>query len=245
MERKKVLIVEDELIVSKSICLILERKGYDCRTVDSGEEAIEMMKEYAPDIILMDIGLSGKIDGISAAGIIRKQSNKPIIFITDLDNDSVFQQAKSVLPNSYINKPYTDAALLQAVQLAMEQPVQVTISKPQTPLGERVSDGIFVLSGNEYKKVLFIDILYLKASGVFTLMQCSAGKCFKISISSNNVAAQLDYPGLVKASRSYYVNIHRIDSIRNNELIVGNKIVPMSKSCKASVLDRVTKISQK
>lgn len=244
MERKKVLVVEDELIISKSICLSLEKKGFDCYAVDSGEKAIAMMKDYTPDVILMDIGLNGKLDSISTAGIIRKQSNKPIIFITDLDNDSVFQQAKGTFPNNYINKPYTDLMLLQAIEIAMEQPMH-TQSRMQMPLGERVSDGIFVLSGNEYKKVFFIDILYLKASGVFTLMQCSAGKCFKISLSSNNVAMQLDYPGIVKASRSYYVNIHRIDSIRNNELLVGNKIVPMSKSYKANVLDRVTKISQK
>lgn len=244
MERKKVLVVEDELIVSKSICLLLEKKGFDCHAVDSGEKAIAMMNNYMPDVILMDIGLNGKLDGISTAGIIRKQSNKPIIFITDVDNDSVFQQAKGTFPTNYINKPYTDLMLLQAIEIAIEQPIPVQ-PRLQMPLGERVSDGIFVLSGNEYKKVFFTDILYLKASGVFTLMQCSAGKCFKISLSSNHVAEQLDYPGMVKASRSYYVNIHRIDSIRANDLLVGNKIVPMSKSYKANVLERVTKISQK
>lgn len=244
MEHKKVLVVEDELIVSKSICLTLQRKGYDCRAVDSGEKAIIMMKDFGPDIILMDIGLNGKLDGISTAGIIRKQSAKPIIFITDIDNDNIFQQAKGAFPNSYINKPYTDTVLLQSIEIALEQPI-ATVPRLQMPLGERVSDGIFVLSGSEYKKVLFIDIFYLKASGVFTLMQCSGGKCYKISLSSNNVAAQLDCPGMVKASRSYYVNIHRIESIRNNELLIGNKVVPMSKNYKANVLDRVTKISQK
>lgn len=247
MEKKKVLIVEDEIIVSAGITLTLSRKGYECLAVASGEEAIEALHEYEPDIILMDIGLAGMIDGISTAGIIRQQCSKPIIFITEQSNSSVFQQAKGALPQSYINKPYTDAALIQAVELALQQPVptQAPVGSTIMTLGERVSDGIFVFSGNEYTKVLFKDILCLEASGMFTIMYCAQDKRYKISLSSNNVVAQLAHPAIVRTSRSFYVNIHRIDSIRNDELILDKKHVPMTKNYKADILGRVTKIAQK
>lgn len=249
MEKKRVLIVEDEIIVSAGITLTLSRKGYECLAVASGEEAIEALHEYEPDIILMDIGLAGMIDGISTAGIIRQQCSKPIVFITEQSNSGVFQQAKGALPQSYINKPYTDAALIQAVELALQQPVpaQAPVANTIMTLGERVSDGIFVFSGNgnEYTKVLFKDILYLEANGMFTIMYCAQDKRYKISLSSNNVVAQLAHPAIVRTSRSFYVNIHRIDSILNDELVLDKKHVPMTKNYKADILGRVTKIAQK
>lgn len=247
MGKKKVLIVEDEIIVSAAMTLTLSRKGYECLAVASGEEAIEALHDYEPDIILMDIGLAGMIDGISTAGIIRQQSGIPIVFITEQTNNSVFQQAKGTLPQHYINKPYSDAALVQAVELALLKPVQAPPVVPNTimTLGERVSDGIFVFYGNEYTKVLFKDILYLEANGMFTIMYCAHDKCYKISLSSNNVVAQLAHPAIVRTSRSFYVNIHRIDSIRNDELIVDKKHVPMTKNYKADILGRVTRIAQK
>jgi two-component system, response regulator PdtaR len=244
MTDKKVLIVENEVIVSQSMALTLGRKGYQCTAVATGEEAINLLNIFNPHIILMDIGLNGKIDGISTAAIIRQRYSVPIIFITEQENEGIFRHALATGPHNYLNKPYTDAALLQAVQLALELPTQRTIEIP-THFGERVSDGIFVYSDNQYKKVLFRDILYLEAEGMATIMHCAFNKEYRVYVSSNNVVAQLAYPGMVKTSRSYYVNIHQIDSIKNDELIVNNHSVPLSKSYKENVLSRVSRITQK
>lgn len=244
MERKKILIVEDEMILSQSMVLTLARKGYDCKTAISGEEAINMLSNFAPDLILMDIGLGGKIDGISTAGIIRQRYTAPIIFITEQQNEGVFRQALGTLPHNYLNKPHTDAGLLQAVEVALELSPHLPMQLP-THFGERVSDGIFVFSDNQYKKVLFCDILFLEAEGMTTIMYCALNKQYRISLSSNNVVGQLAYPGIVRTSRSYYVNIHQIDSIKNDELTVHNRTVPMSKSYKENVLSRISKITQK
>jgi DNA-binding LytR/AlgR family response regulator len=245
MEAKKILIVEDEILESESMILTLSDIGYECQAVCTGEEAIEVVKANVPDIILMDIGLAGKLDGMSTANIIRRHHSMPIIFITDQANEQVFQQAKGVLPHNFISKPYSDTTLLHAVELALVQTLPLLANNAITPFGERVADGIFVYYGNEYKKVFFTDILYLKASGMSTIMCCSQGKCYKIALSSNNVVEQLAYAGIVKTSRSHYVNIHRVDSIKNDELIVENKPVPLSKNYKADVLKRFNKISQK
>jgi two-component system, response regulator PdtaR len=245
MEKKKILIVEDEIIVSTSMVLTLGRKGYDCIVVTSGEEAIEALENYEPDIILMDIGLDGSIDGISTAGIIRRQYTNPIVFVTEQINTSVFQQAMGAVPQNYLNKPYTDAALVQAVEMALNQPVAPGNPVPGMPLGERVSDGIFVYVNGEYVKVLFTDILYLEADSMTTNMYCAMNKHYIISLPSNKVVAQLACPGIVRTGRSHYVNIHRIDSIKQDELMVDKKTVPMGKTYKADVLSRVTKITQK
>lgn len=245
MGPKKILIVEDEILESESLILTLSDTGYECQAVCTGKEAIEAVQANTPDIILMDIGLSGKLDGLSTANIIRRQYSIPIIFITDQANELVFQQAKGVLPHNFISKPYPDAMLVRAVELALAQPSLPLPGNAITPFGERVADGIFVYCGNEYKKVFFRDILYLQANGMSTIMGCSQGKFYKIALSSNKVVEQLAYAGIVKTSRSHYVNIHRVDSIKNDELIVENKPVPLSKSYKADVLKRFNKIVQK
>lgn len=241
---KKILIVEDEMILSQSMALTLGRKGYDCKAVATGEEAINMLSHFMPDLVLMDIGLGGKIDGISTAGIIRQRYTVPIIFITEQQNEGVFRHALVTGPHNYLNKPYTDAGLLQTVEIALELPPQRTTELP-THFGERVSDGIFVFSCNQYKKVLFRDILFLEADGMATVMHCALNKEYKISLSSNHVVMQLAYPGIVRTSRSYYVNIHQIDSIKNDELMVHNHVVPMSKNYKENVLGRISRITQK
>lgn len=242
--RKKVLIAENEIIVSTDMELTLRRHGYDCQSVSTGEEAIELLHDYAPDIILMDIGLDGKIDGISTAGIIRRGFTQPIIFITEQDNDLVFQQARLTQPNNYLTKPYTDAALLRAIEMALDT---ASPDRPYIPaeLGDRVTDGIFVFAGDGYKKVLFSGILYLETLGMSTIMYCDHEKSYKISLSSNNLIKELNYPSLIKVSRFHYVNIQKIEHIKKDTLIVGKKEISWSKNYREEVLSRLKKVSQK
>ncbi len=83
MEKIKVLIVEDEIIVAKHIEDSLLSLGYTVTgIVSSGEDAIGHAAEFRPDIALMDIMLEGETDGIKAAEIIRKRYNTPVIFLT-------------------------------------------------------------------------------------------------------------------------------------------------------------------
>ena len=81
--QKSILIVEDEVMLSAWLKIQLEDEGYEvCGSFTTGEEAVEFVKETKPDVILMDINLVGKIDGIEAAEVITEKSNIPIIFMT-------------------------------------------------------------------------------------------------------------------------------------------------------------------
>ncbi|WP_118973872.1 response regulator [Taibaiella koreensis] len=242
--RKRVLIVENEVILSSDMTITLTHNGYECRAVSTGEEAIALLSQFNPDIILMDIGLDGKIDGISTAGIIRRQLAQPIIFITEQDADPIFQQAKLTQPNNYLTKPYTDAALLRAVQMAEAAPPTSPGAHVPAEIGDRVTDGIFVFAGDGYSKVIFSDILCLETLGMSTIMYCEHGKNYKVSISSNNLAIELDYPPLIRVSRFHYVNIHKVDQIKKDLLIVGTKEIPWSKKYREDILSRLKKIAQ-
>lgn len=239
----KILIVEDELLISKGISAILEEKGYNTLMVPSGEEALAQILTYSPDLILMDIGLEGKLDGMSTAGIIKQQYNVPVIFITDHKDYLVYRQAQTAAPSDYIGKPVLAATLLKAVNNAFNNIASLDLSRtPLRPLGERVENGIFVFEDGIYHKVLFADILYLKASKNYTDIICTDKKTFKVTLSSNHVVSQMACPAIVRVNKSFYINIHRVDSMTAKTLLIGDKEFTMTDLYKQDILSRMKKI---
>ena len=95
MDKVQVLIVEDEAIVSMDLRYKLEALGYSVPAeISSGEEAVEAAIQLHPDLILMDIRLSGEIDGIEAAAQIRRQFDVPVVYVTAYANGDALAQAE-------------------------------------------------------------------------------------------------------------------------------------------------------
>lgn len=116
----RLLIVEDDEIIRNLITTMLERKGYSIvGQIGSGEEAIVLAAELEPDLVLMDISLSGKMDGVAAARYIFQLFHIPIVFLTALCDDTLLERAKSAQPLGYILKPFTDKDLSSNVALAL------------------------------------------------------------------------------------------------------------------------------
>ena len=107
MNRKiKILLAEDEVLIAHCLKMELELNGYDvCSFVASGEEAIEIAKKEDPSLILMDIHLSGKMDGIEAATKILEHNKIPIMFMTGYNDKAIYERAQELNPVSYLEKP--------------------------------------------------------------------------------------------------------------------------------------------
>ncbi len=120
MAKVKILVVEDEYSVAEIIQDMLRSFGYDVPvTVSSGEEAIEETKKIRPDLVLMDITLKGKMDGIEAANQIRDRYNIPVIYITGHAEENLLQRAKITEPFGYILKPFLAEELHTTVEMAL------------------------------------------------------------------------------------------------------------------------------
>ncbi len=120
MASTKILVVEDEVIVSKTITSQLKQLGYIVTaTASSGEMAIAKVIETQPDLILMDIVLKGSMDGITTAAQIREWVDIPIIYLTAYADDSTLQRAKETQPFGYIVKPFTADDLRVAVEIGL------------------------------------------------------------------------------------------------------------------------------
>ena len=115
-----ILIVEDELIVAHSIKLRLEQRGYSVAGIaKSGEDALSLLETLEPSLILMDIRLSGEIDGIDTAEQIRRDHSIPIIFLTAYSDDETLARVKITEPFGYIIKPFETRELVNNIEIAL------------------------------------------------------------------------------------------------------------------------------
>jgi CheY-like chemotaxis protein len=121
MQKGKILIVEDESTIAKCLMLILSKVGYSILDiVSSGEEAVDIALQTRPDLVLMDIRLSGVIDGITAFEQIRKSTDIPVVFVSAYADKVFIDRTMLLKPNGYVVKPFKSATLLQAVETALD-----------------------------------------------------------------------------------------------------------------------------
>lgn len=119
---RRILIVEDELIVARDIRQQLIELDYEpVGHTTRGEQAIRMAGELQPDLVLMDVRLAGAVDGIEAAQAIRQQHALPVVFLTAYATDDTLSRAKLAEPFGYILKPFSERDLRTALELALHK----------------------------------------------------------------------------------------------------------------------------
>ncbi|HBT20562.1 MAG TPA: diguanylate cyclase [Peptococcaceae bacterium] len=119
--RKKILIVEDSSLNAQITADIFSKYGYEAEIVRTGEEAVEKTKsDQSPNLILMDIELMGKLDGIEAARIIQQFKDIPVIFLTANTNKEIMEKIKSVTGYGYILKGVNEYVLMSTVEMALK-----------------------------------------------------------------------------------------------------------------------------
>jgi putative two-component system response regulator len=122
MNGEKIMVVEDEWTAAKQICSDLNNFGYKvCSTASTGDEAVRKVEEEMPDLILMDIVLKGKMDGIEAAKQIALQSDIPIIYLTAYTEPEYIERAKQTKPFGYLVKPFKEHELYSNIEMALHK----------------------------------------------------------------------------------------------------------------------------
>jgi CheY-like chemotaxis protein len=117
---KKILIVEDELLVAEDIAFRLKSLGYLITDlVISGEEALRAIRKEQPDLILMDIMLKGGLDGIQTHELINKEYKIPLVYLTSYSDEKTFSRAKLTQPFGYIIKPFEERELHTVIEVAL------------------------------------------------------------------------------------------------------------------------------
>jgi len=122
MKKENILVVEDQSVVALDIRNKLRKLGYNVpNTVASGEEAIAEIERTNVDLVLMDIMLKGKMDGIEAANVIKFRFGTPVIYLTAYMDAETMERAKVTEPEGYISKPFRLQDLYENIEIALRK----------------------------------------------------------------------------------------------------------------------------
>jgi PAS domain S-box-containing protein len=117
-----VLVVEDERIVALNLRQQLTKLGYRVAgVVSSGVEALRLIEELRPAVVLMDIHIEGELDGIETASRLPSDSESLVIYLSAYAEDTTLERASSTGPYGYIVKPYSERELHATIQMALER----------------------------------------------------------------------------------------------------------------------------
>jgi PAS domain S-box-containing protein len=116
----KIMVVEDEVVIAMRLQQRLASMGFDTTDIaHTGEEAVDKAGRLRPDLILMDIMIPGKLDGIDAAKTIKAEFGIPVVFLTAFSEDNIIKRAREAEPYGYILKPFQDREIKAAVEIAI------------------------------------------------------------------------------------------------------------------------------
>lgn len=120
VDKSRVLIVEDELLIAEDIRTGLESLGYNVVGIsDSGRKALRDVRRLKPDVVLMDILLQGESQGIRIADTLRREFDIPVIYLTSFADQKTLDQAKITEPYGYLLKPFHTEALQSVIEMAL------------------------------------------------------------------------------------------------------------------------------
>jgi DNA-binding LytR/AlgR family response regulator len=245
----RLLIVEDDMIIGAKISMQLTTLGYEVTgIIPRGEEAIRHVEDNKPDIVLLDINLKGKLDGIETAQKMLKTGEIPIIYITANTDEATFNRAKETRPYAFISKPINNRDLQRAIELTVSRIAENTNTNakevddvPTSEMPFILSDRIFVKHKEKMVKIVIADILYIEAernySKIFT-----KNKEYLLGTALKTLEDKLPVRQFIRVHRSFLVNVKQIDEVAENHVILNANAIPLSTSMRANLLKRIQMI---
>ena len=239
MSKIKVLVVEDSALIAEDIAYKLGKHHFEVMEIfDKGEDALEFLKKNEPDLVLLDIKLAGALDGISTGYMIQNNFTLPIIYLSDLADAETLNRAKQTRPSNYLTKPFNEADLVRAIDLAFSN---FTAGAAATAANK--ADHIFIKSDNTFVRVSLKDILFLHADRAYCNI-VTEEKTYVQSVSMNHVLDQINSKDFVRIHRSHVVNVNKVAAIEGNMVRVGKHTLEMSKGMREELLSRLTFLKQ-
>ncbi|MCU0448061.1 MAG: LytTR family transcriptional regulator DNA-binding domain-containing protein [Microscillaceae bacterium] len=248
MENKiKILIVEDEMIIGAKISMQLSELGYEVTgIIPRGEEAILHILENKLDIVLLDIHLKGKMDGIETATQLQNQAEVSIIYLTANADEATFNRAKLTKPAGFIAKPFKQLDLQRAIELAVSRMGVKEMNANDEAMDNLeqptiLSDRIFIRHKEKMVKIMLADILFIEAdrnySHIFT-----KDKEYVLAITLKSIEEKLPMQSFMRVHRSYLINLIHIDEVIEGYIVINvinKKSIPLGAGMREQLLKRI------
>jgi DNA-binding LytR/AlgR family response regulator len=242
----KILLVEDELIIAEDMANILEKMGYEITgSAMDAEEAIECLDAVKPDLVLLDINLGGKKDGVQLAEEINTKYDVPFIFTTSHADATTIERAKKVNPANYLVKPFKREQLYTAIEIAMFNIAKQQEKKPTADTSQEegliIKGALFIKEKYRYTKLNIDDILWIKAEGNYLELH-HAGKKELIRATLSSFLERLGNADFFRTHKSYAVNLNHLTKFDPTEVTIANTPIPISKQYADELIKRLNVI---
>ena len=244
MKNSKILIVEDQLLIAEDIKNKLEKRGYEItEMVQRGEDVLSAMQQNRADLVIMDIKLEGKTDGINAAAKMKEEYDIPVVFLTDRSDDKTIKRAGKTKPAAYLLKPFTEIQLHASIKTALfnaseKKEANVVETKSVSEQSYLVNNAVFVKDDGSFKKLEIEDILFLEADRAYCAIHTVTKGKITIAKSMNVVFDSIQSDLLVRIHRSFIVNKEKINEIKGNIVVIGKNEIPVGESYRADLNKR-------
>jgi DNA-binding LytR/AlgR family response regulator len=235
----KIGIVEDELLIAEKIKMLLREIGYAvCNPVSSYDEAIEMIKNEKPDLVLLDINLGEEKDGIDIAQKINEDFFLPFIFLTANSDMATIERAKKVKPYAYLVKPFTKEELFTSIEIAVNNFNAAKQAVPQKKLADD-KNNIFIRDNHRFIKILFQDIAYLESRENYVVIHTVDKKNITHRSTFSEFLLQLPAEKFFRVHRSYAIRTELIENIENTGVTLAGITIPLSNTYKKSLFSHL------
>lgn len=243
-----ILIVEDEAILAMDLADTLIDDNYRVvGTAQCGLSALQLFEQHPVDLLLCDIHLPGKMNGIQLVQQIKAIRPVPIVYLTSFTDAPTFNRAMETQPGAYLVKPYQLPSLRAAIDLAFhsfnqKKAIDYTPPSAQEPVVNRETvleiDGfIFIKQEYTFVKIQSADILFVVADSNYIVIHL-ANIRYALRLSLSAFLEKVNVNKLIRTHRSYAVNIGQIDFFGDQEISIGKCIIPLSRQYRAHFLQR-------
>lgn len=239
--KTRIGIVEDEFLIAENISEALFQLGYDpIEPVGSYTEAIKMIDEEKPDILLLDIQLSGKKDGIDLAMKVREDYDIPFIFLTANSDQLTVERAKKASPPAYLVKPFKTEDLYTSIEICLNNysNSKAKITLPEERGNYLVKDSIFIKQDNYFHKVKVADILYVESDKNYVYVYTTDKKLW-VRGSFQGFMELTNTNLFVRVHKSFVVNLEKITLINSDKVFIGTIELPIGKSFREELLNQL------
>ncbi|MGE5621026.1 MAG: LytR/AlgR family response regulator transcription factor [archaeon] len=219
----KILIIEDDKVVRKSLTELLETNDYKVFTASDGFEGVQLAKDIKPNLIICDI-MMPKLTGFGVIECLKKESifsSTPFIFLTAKAELSDIRNGMESGADDYITKPFRAITLLKAIETRLEKfaLIQQKVSEAEEPQESKKrevlteNERLFIKVNNKPEIIIVGEILFIKAEGEYSTIHLISGKKYMVRRLLKDWEEQLPQHVFLRIHRATIINLNYVEKI--------------------------------
>lgn len=237
-----IFLVEDNLSFALEIEMLIQQLGYGfLGQVDNAKDAVKAIDLKTPDLVLVDIGIKGQLSGIELATFLEKK-NIPFIFITQSRDRTTYASAQALKPIAYLVKPFDLLTLQSTLEEAIRR-LETDKKRTEAAGVENDPESFYIRNNNVLNRIKFSDIFWIKSDGNYCNIHTEKKK-YVTKVSLVSMMKKLEKLEFIRVHKQFIVPVRRIENINlfNNLLYIGEKMIPIGRSYKSSLVKQLNLI---